>query len=269
MASHYTEHYLRALNLQDERLLGTFDAERDFLWEQTKDAKRANDSPYNVLEVGCGTGRALQNLASKSAKEGESLAKFVQRRIDFIGIDNDERLIAQAQGEARHIVSICRKNVCSSSKESNWRYLFTHAGIEFKVQDARTIAFTDNTFDVTFATYNLLGCVFPEERRQILKEMVRVTKPNGRIVAAVWNKKPETTKFLREYYGAIGFTNVRVNKSHTFVKSAEGFPYVFFRLSPEQLKEAYKNAGVKNGYLQQVGPLWTGIVGIKSAERKS
>jgi len=56
--------------------------------------------------------------------------------------------------------------------------------VNFEVGDAQRLRFSDSTFDRTFA---LLMMNFIPDRTKALREMIRVTRPDGFVAAAVWD----------------------------------------------------------------------------------
>lgn len=98
-----------------------------------------------VLDVGCGIGHEALRLAEVVGQEGH-----------VIGIDKSDMMIAEAQRRA-----------ASSGLP-----------IEFRVGDAHQLDFADNSFDAIRAERVFMYLADPE---QALREMVRVTRPGGRI----------------------------------------------------------------------------------------
>lgn len=103
-------------------------------------------SSSKVLELSCGTGRDSQNIAALLNKDGEL---FVQ---DLSG---------------------------SMLKQCKKKLEYVSVPVDFSIGNASYLAFPSNYFDAVFAFGGLN--VFDDLKRS-LKEMVRVTKPNGRIV---------------------------------------------------------------------------------------
>jgi SAM-dependent methyltransferase len=101
-----------------------------------------------VLDVGTGTGSLASSL-------GEAL-----RSVDVVAIDPSEGFIGFAQ---------------KSSKS---------ARIQFERGDAQALRFPDASFDAAMA---LLVLNFIPDERKALAEMRRVTRPQGRIGACVWD----------------------------------------------------------------------------------
>ncbi len=100
-----------------------------------------------VLDVACGTG----NLAIPAARAGARVT----------GVDIAPNLIAEAQREARA------------------------AGlpVAFEVGDAEALPYTDGQFDTTVSMF---GAMFAYRPERAAAELLRVTRPGGRIAMANW-----------------------------------------------------------------------------------
>ena len=101
----------------------------------------------SVLDVGCGTG----NAALLAARAGASVT----------GIDPAERLVAVAAERASEL------------------------GVEatFYVGDAQALTFADDTFDIVVSVF---AVIFAPDAERAVGELVRVTRPGGRIVISCW-----------------------------------------------------------------------------------
>jgi ubiquinone/menaquinone biosynthesis C-methylase UbiE len=99
-----------------------------------------------VLEVGCGSGTDLFDMAELVGPTGR-----------LVGLDVSEVMIAEARRRAEEL----------------------HLAIGFEVGDVQALPFPDGTFDVCRAARLLEH--LPDAGR-VLAEMVRVTRPCGRIV---------------------------------------------------------------------------------------
>jgi phosphatidylethanolamine/phosphatidyl-N-methylethanolamine N-methyltransferase len=98
-----------------------------------------------VLEIGVGPGSTLE---------------FYPPKTDFVGIDISAPMIAQAQKKAATINSGSR--------------------FALHVMDATKLGFPDNQFDLVMAAYVITTVQDPY---QVCREILRVTKPGGRIIA--------------------------------------------------------------------------------------
>jgi ubiquinone/menaquinone biosynthesis C-methylase UbiE len=102
---------------------------------------------WHVLDVACGNG----NATLAAARAGTSA----------FGIDYVPELIES--GRARAVTE--------------------GLDVEFRVADAEALPFADNRFD---ATLSVFGAMFTPNHQQTADEIVRVTRPGGRIALASW-----------------------------------------------------------------------------------
>lgn len=172
-----------------------------------------------VLDIGCGGGRPA-----------DKLAKFCK---EIICIDNDERA-----------VEIAKKKL---SKIKNAKVL---------QMDAFNMDFSDNTFDISYATYNLIGAV--DFKEKFMKEILRVTKKGGDIAVFTWKRDKETTDFLKKYYVHIGFEIKDINEDRTITDK-----WVFERMDPNSILELFKKIGLKSIETKDVG-VWVAVLGKKA-----
>ena len=112
----------------------------------------------SVLDVACGTG----NLAIPAARAGARVT----------GIDIAPNLIAQAQLEARAAGCV----------------------IEFEVGDAEALPYADDRFDTTVTMF---GAMFAYRPVRAAAELLRVTRPGGRVAMANWTPEGFVGKMLR------------------------------------------------------------------------
>ena len=110
-----------------------------------------------VLDVGCGTGTLVMEVARCVGREGR-----------VAGIDPGAEQIARARSKAaRH-----------------------HVPIEFQIGVIEQLPFPDQTFDVVFSTLMMHHLPAPL-KRQGLAEIARVLKPGGCLVIADFKRKQE------------------------------------------------------------------------------
>jgi ubiquinone/menaquinone biosynthesis C-methylase UbiE len=99
-----------------------------------------------VLDVGCGSGFVTRDIARLT-------------RGMVVGIDGSSKLIEVA------------KDVLNN-----------YLNVELYIGDAHKLPFKDNTFDIV--TCNLL-LMWADDPRKVVKEMARVTKPSGKVLASL------------------------------------------------------------------------------------
>jgi len=174
-----------------------------------------------VLDVGCGAGRPA-----------DLLSKFVKK---IVCIDNDKKMISIAKERCK--------------KMSN---------VEILEDDALNLNFQENSFDLVYATYNLIGSLKKSARQKLIDEMKRVVKDNSKIINITWKDNKETTEFLKRYYPSIRIEVIESDNSKTITSKG-----IFERISKEELLEYYTSANLKEIKFVDVGSVWTAIIGIK------
>ncbi len=106
----------------------------------------AND---NVLDVACGTGNTAITAARRNGAK-------------VTGIDFTPQMLTQAKAEA----------ALAEAKDIKWME-----------GDVEALPFEDNSFDVVLSSF---GHMFAPQPDVATREMLRVTKPGGRIAFATW-----------------------------------------------------------------------------------
>jgi ubiquinone/menaquinone biosynthesis C-methylase UbiE len=123
-------------------------------------ARLALQPGESVLDVGCGTG----NLAIPAARAGARVC----------GIDSAPNLIAQARLAARTAGCI----------------------IAFEVGDAEALPYHDGHFDTTVTMF---GAIFAHPPDRAATELLRVTRPGGRVAMANWTPDGFIGQMLRAH----------------------------------------------------------------------
>lgn len=100
-----------------------------------------------ILDVACGTGRFLQNIFSS------------KKNIEYFGIDTSRAMSEKLKEKARKLGK--RVHIIND--------------------DAEKLPFPDENFDLTY-TFHLLWHLPKKEQKQIISEMLRVTKKGGIIL---------------------------------------------------------------------------------------
>lgn len=114
----------------------------------------------SVLDVACGTG----NLAIPAARAGARVT----------GVDIAPNLIAEARIEAR----------------------IAGQAIVFEVGDAEALPYGDDRFDTTVTMF---GAMFAYRPARAAAELLRVTRPGGRVAMANWTPESFVGKMLRAH----------------------------------------------------------------------
>jgi SAM-dependent methyltransferase len=114
----------------------------------------------SVLDVACGSG----NLAIPAARAGACVT----------GIDIAPNLIAQARLEARTAGCF----------------------VAFEVGDAEALPYAENQFDITVSMF---GAMFAYRPERVVGELLRVTRPGGRVAMANWTPDGFAGQMLRAH----------------------------------------------------------------------
>lgn len=118
----------------------------------------------SVLDVACGTG----NLAIPAARAGACVT----------GIDIAPNLIAQARLEARS----------------------AGCDVAFEVGDAEALPYMDGQFDTTITMF---GAMFAYRAERTAAELLRVTRPGGRVAMASWTPEGLIGRMLRVHAAVV------------------------------------------------------------------
>ena len=108
-----------------------------------------------ILDIATGTGWSARNAALWGAHVS--------------AVDIADQLLESAKALSSHI----------------------HPSIDFRLADAESLPFADNTFDGIVSTF---GIMFARNQEKAAIEMSRVCKPGGRAVLAAW--KPDEKEFV-------------------------------------------------------------------------
>lgn len=114
----------------------------------------------SVLDVACGSG----NLAIPAARVGACVT----------GIDIAPNLIAQARLEARTAGAV----------------------VTFEIGNAEALPYAENQFDTTVSMF---GAMFAYRPERVVGELLRVTRPGGRVAMANWTPSGFTGQMLHAH----------------------------------------------------------------------
>jgi arsenite methyltransferase len=123
-----------------------------------------------VLDVGCGVGMSACYLAKKIG-------------CNVVGVDIREEMVARSNERAE------REGV--------------EGRVEFRVADAQNLPFVNALFD---AVISESVTAFPEDKREAIREYVRVTKPGGYVGLneTTWIKTPTPTEVVDYIFRSAG-----------------------------------------------------------------
>lgn len=161
MDREYAEYLLKKTEEDYNLISDQFSSTRYSVWPELKILGEYIKEGDSVLDLGCGNGRLLELFRGKN--------------VDYVGVDNSEKLIEIAK----------KKN----------------PGIFFQVADALNLPFPDNFFDKVFSIAVLHHIPSDDFRNQFIKEARRVLRPGGFLILTVWNlwRKPDSLKIIIKF----------------------------------------------------------------------
>jgi len=141
---------------------------KEFLEKEKEFLKKYLKPNSKVLEIGCGEGRLLEQIAKNHAL--------------VYGIDFAENMIRKAK-----------------------RKLNTYENTNVFHMDAQNLLFIDNFFDYSLCMCSSFSNM-PGIEERVVQEMTRVTKPGGEILIHVLSSKVKSIH--EELYRSMGLTNI-------------------------------------------------------------
>jgi ubiquinone/menaquinone biosynthesis C-methylase UbiE len=153
-----------------------------------------------VLDVACGTGVLARTVADRVGPNGS-----------VVGVDLNEGMLAVARQEAPEI--------------------------EWRQGRAEALPFDSASFDAVVSQF---GLMFFEDRRATIQEMLRVLRPGGRLVVAVWDS-------LEHLPGYAAMTDLVQRLFGDQVADALRAPFVLG--DPQNLRSLFAEAGVPDAQI--------------------
>jgi ubiquinone/menaquinone biosynthesis C-methylase UbiE len=171
-------------------------------WARTLAEAAGVEVGDSVLDLACGTGVLARTIVDRVGLRGM-----------VVGVDPNEGMLAVARRKA--------------------------PAIEWRVGHAEELPFEGQSFDVVACQF---GLMFFGDRTRAIREMVRVLRPGGRLVAVVWDKVEELPIYaileglLRKHYGPVVIEEFLVPHSLG---------------SPELLTSLFADAGVEKPRIER------------------
>jgi len=161
MDSKYAQ-YLLEKTIRDYNLIAEqFSRTRYSIWPELNLFGEYIIAGERILDLGCGNGRLFE--------------LFQDKQVDYIGVDNSEKLI-----------EIAKKK---------------YPQAKFQVADALSLPFPNNYFDKVLSIAVLHHIPSEEFRLQFLREARRVLKPEGLLMLTVWDlwRRPSSLKLIAKF----------------------------------------------------------------------
>ena len=207
MDREYAEFLLKKTKEDYNLISDQFSSTRYSIWPELKILGEYIKEGDKVLDLGCGNGRLLEI--------------FKGRNVDYVGIDNSEKLIEIA-------------------KEKN-------PAFNFQVADALNLPFPDNYFDKIFSIAILHHIPLDDFRDQFVKEARRILRPGGFLILTVWDlwRKPDSLKRIIKFTILKILRKTKVDFKDVFVpwqKTIDRYVHCF---TENELKKLAEKAGFK------------------------
>ncbi len=142
---------IKKVQLDYDKIADHFSNTRKYLWPEMKDWQGYVKNGQKVLDAGCGSGRLLE--------------LFKDNQIEYEGIDISAKLINIAKSERRQ---------------------YNQKNIHFQVGNLLFLPYENKIFDLIFCVSTLQHIPSRENRFLVLKEILRVLKPGGRVFFTNW-----------------------------------------------------------------------------------
>lgn len=108
----------------------------------------------------------------------------------------------------------------------------------------KKLHFRDNNFDYTICMSNTFGNL-GDDKIEVLKEMKRVTKKNGKIIINVYSEKALPTRI--ENYTVAGLKIKKISKDGTVLMENKVISEQF---SKKKLKDIFKKTGLRSTIIE-------------------
>ncbi|MFZ3130596.1 MAG: methyltransferase domain-containing protein [Desulfosporosinus sp.] len=213
------------------------EVDSEYLKESAKLVEKIKEQSYEmmhlkcgmkVLDLGCGLGIDVRRMAGMVGQNGK-----------VIGLDNDEKMIAEAQQDNQS------------------------ANAEFIQSDVCSIPFDDNTFDAVRAERLFQVLPITIDMNEVIREIIRVTKESGIIVlvdsdwgtASVNYEDAEVTNRLLHFFakqcrpnGYAGRQFYELMKKHGLnVEGIEALPVYMFNFAETPFEQWLTKEALEKG----------------------
>lgn len=161
MERDYAEYILKKTKENYNLIADDFSRTRSFISQDLKALGEYTLAGERVLDIGCGNGKLFEVVRDK--------------KVDYIGIDNSEKLIEIAKEK--------------------------YPEAKFQVADALSLPFPNNFFDKIYSISVLQHIPSEEFRLQFLREAKRILRPEGLFILRVWDlwRRKKGRKLILRY----------------------------------------------------------------------
>jgi len=161
-----------------------FSDTREKIWPEMEEFKKYIKDGDKILDLGCGNGRLIE--------------AFRNKRVEYTGMDNSKELIEiakrkfqipnskfQTPKQNKFATGRVNSKLIPSEAEGSQTQ---NSKPKFVIGDiTKKLPFKDNTFNLVFMIASFHHIPENNLRKQVLKEVRRVTKPHGLLIMTNWN----------------------------------------------------------------------------------
>lgn len=183
-----------------------FSQTRKYFWRDLEFIKEYSKDDDKILDFGCGNGRLLEILSEKN--------------ICYYGVDVSEKLIEIAKS----------------------KYLSENTSFLKLDPSQESLPFADNFFNAVYSVAVFHHFPGKEYRKQMAKELFRITKPGGYVVVTVWNlwSKKYIRNIIANWQNKLfGKSNLDWNDCQIIFKDNEGNDF-------KRYHHAFRNREIEN-----------------------
>jgi ubiquinone/menaquinone biosynthesis C-methylase UbiE len=168
--------------------------------QESKNAAAEAEAKQHVDEptaVDYATLKGRQRLAWQTGdypRVGVMMQLIAEQLVEAADVRAGQRVLDVACGQGNAALAAGRRNAQATGvdyapnllEQGRERARAEHLQIEFKEADAEDLPFPDGSFDLVLST---VGVMFAPNQERAADELVRVTRPDGRIALASWEPR--------------------------------------------------------------------------------
>lgn len=191
-----------------------FSNTRAFSWRDFEVLKRYLPIKGRILDAGCGNGRAYKFFFDSEIPDSSQTYNLQLTTYDYVGLDASKELI-----------KIARKNYPQG---------------KFILGDLLKIPFGNNEFSTIWCIATLHHFPTKTLQENVLRELLRVTEPGGKLILTVWNlwQKKYLFKVIESY--------LKFSPHHCTIPFDNKIKRYVYAFTLSELRRCAKKAGWRN-----------------------
>jgi ubiquinone/menaquinone biosynthesis C-methylase UbiE len=162
--------------------------------EAVAEAKQHGDNPTVVDYTALKERQRLAWQTGDYPRVGVMMQLIAEQLVEAADVRAGQRVLDVACGQGNAALAAARRNAQATGvdyapnllEQGLQRARAEHLQIDFKEADAEDLPFPDGSFDLVLST---VGVMFAPNQERTAGELVRVTRPGGRIALASWEPR--------------------------------------------------------------------------------